>query len=118
MEELRRSVVRAVRAAVPEFDRRDSERYDIDLPCRIVVGNESHDARLTNLSDGGASLRGAPTLPVGARGTLTAQSIGFPLAFVVRRNETNTLHVAFELDAATADRFRGVPQRLTERRAA
>jgi methyl-accepting chemotaxis protein len=118
MEELRRSVVRAVRAAVPEFDRRDSERYDIDLPCRIVVANGSHDARLSDISDGGASLRGVPTLPVGARGTLTAQSVGFPLAFVVRRNETGTLHVEFELDAATADRFRGVPQRLTERRAA
>jgi methyl-accepting chemotaxis protein len=118
MEELRRSVVRSVRAAVPEFDRRDSERYEVDLACRVVVADEAHEVRLGNLSDGGASLHGAPALPVGARGAITVQSVGFPLSFVVRRIEADAVYVEFELDAATAVRFRGVPQRLANRLAA
>ena len=116
--ELRHSVIRVVRTSTTEVDRRAAGRHEVNLPCRLTVGGQTHNARVGDLSEGGAHLRDGPSLQSGTRGMLSIEGVGFPLACNVRSSEGGSLHVAFDLDAATAASFRGVPERLVQPRAA
>jgi hypothetical protein len=49
---------------------------------------------------------------------LTVDGVGVALAFVVKASSAGSLHLAFELDAATAERFRDVPERMARQWAA
>jgi methyl-accepting chemotaxis protein len=118
MEELRHSVIRVVRTATPEVDRRTRQRHDVSLPCRVTVDGRGEDAQVVNLSDRGAHLRGAPALPAEKTGTITIDGVGFPLPFVVRLSEGDALHVEFVLDEATAAKLDGTAERLAQRRRA
>jgi methyl-accepting chemotaxis protein len=115
---LRQAVIRVVRTATPEVDRRDATRYEVNVACRVTASGRSFDAYIADLSDSGARVRGAPVLPAGSRGTLDIETVGFPLPFNVKQSGGDSLHVAFELNAATAARFSGMPARLAQPRAA
>lgn len=118
LADLRLAVIRVVRTATPEVDRRENTRYQVDLACRVTARGHTFDAHVVDLSDSGAYVRGAPVLPAGSRGTLDIERIGFPLPFDVKQSGGDALHVAFVLDAATAARFHGMPVRLGHLRAA
>jgi methyl-accepting chemotaxis protein len=118
IEHLRHSVIRVVRTSTAEVDRRKAPRFDVDLPCRLSVGGQMYDARVADLSDAGARLNSAPSLTSGTRGTLTMDGVGFPLAFVARASQGQSMNVSFSLDAATAASFSGMAERLLPRRAA
>jgi methyl-accepting chemotaxis protein len=117
-EELRHSVIRAVRTSTTEVDRRADTRFDVDLVCRLSVEGRAYPARVADLSDRGAHVRGGPVLPAGIRGALDIDGVGFSLPFIVRFGEGDSLRLAFEPDEATTVRFRGMPERLAQRRAA
>ena len=117
--DLRRTVIKVVRTSSAEVDRRASERYLVDLSCRMTAASGlSQSVRVTDLSIGGACIRDAQAMRDGERGTLDAPGVGFPLPFRVRRTDGGALHVAFELNAADADRFKLVPEQLSRGRAA
>jgi methyl-accepting chemotaxis protein len=116
--ELRQAVIRVVRTATPEVDRRNDPRYEVDLACQVTVSGQSFAAKVADLSDSGAQVHGAPVLPAGSHGTLDIERVGFLLPFNVRQSGGDSLHLAFALDAATAARFSGMPARLAQRRAA
>jgi methyl-accepting chemotaxis protein len=118
MTELRHALIRAVRTSTAEVDRRTSKRYAVDLPCRLVVADQNHGARVADLSDLGAHLCRAPALQVGTCGTLDIDGVGFPVPFIVRAREDDTLRVAFTPDETTVARFSGMPERLAQQRAA
>jgi methyl-accepting chemotaxis protein len=118
MEELRHSVVRVVRTATADVDRRLNERFTVDLGCRVTVDGQRHAARVVDWSDTGARLGDAPVMRVGSRGSVDIDGVGFPLAFTVRVCEAGSLHVAFVLSDADAVRFGGTPARLAARTAA
>jgi methyl-accepting chemotaxis protein len=110
---LRQSVIRVVRGAAPEVDRRHSPRFAVDRPCRLTTPvSGRRDARVIDLSVGGASLSGGPPLPNGMAGTLDLDGVGFPLPFIVVGAEGGTLRVAFTLDRTTAAAFQPIPARL------
>jgi hypothetical protein len=77
-----------------------------------VSGRDRVSARVTDISEGGAWLAEAPDLPVGSRGSLSIDRVGFPLPFTVQAAHNGTLHIAFSFDAATAERFGPLPERL------
>ncbi|HUB15497.1 MAG TPA: methyl-accepting chemotaxis protein [Acetobacteraceae bacterium] len=116
--ELRHSVIRVVRTATSEVDRRLHERLKVDLPCRLVVDGGAHAGRLVDLSDTGARVVGAPSMQDGKRGMLQIDAVGFPLPFVVKSGDDISLHLAFVLDDALALRFQGTAARLGQRMAA
>ena len=118
IEELRHAVIRVVRTSTPEVDRRASKRFEVNLPCRAIAGGQTYRMRVADLSESGAQLRGAVGLAAGSRGTVEIDGVGFPLPFEVRFCENEVLRVAFALDAATAARFSGTPERLAQRHAA
>jgi methyl-accepting chemotaxis protein len=118
MEDLQHSVTRAIRASKANADRRGSERHAMDVACMLAVAGDTQAARLLDLSAGGARLRTRSVLPIGSRGVLTVDGVGVALAFVVKASSAGSLHLAFELDAATAERFRDVPERMARQWAA
>jgi methyl-accepting chemotaxis protein len=116
--ELRHSVIHVVRTSTAEVDRRLDRRYPEDLACRLSIDGQTSTAHVADLSEHGAYIRNAPSVPVGTRGTLRIDSVDFALPFSVRAVEDDALHLTFELDEATAARFRPVPERLAIRKAA
>ncbi len=118
MEELRHSVIRVVRTATPEVDRRTSPRHPVDLPCGVTVAGQTHSARVIDLSDNGACIRGGPPMQTGRTGTLDVHGVGMPLPFTVKRNDGDGVHVEFTLDAASAAKFKGTPERFAQQRRA
>ena len=118
VNELRHSVIRVVRTTTTEMDRRHERRYPEGLACRLDIDGRSSAARVFDLSEHGAYVRGAPSVAVGARGTVTIDGVDFALPFSVRASAGDGLHLHFELDDATAERFRPMPERLATRRAA
>ncbi|HEY1933483.1 MAG TPA: methyl-accepting chemotaxis protein [Acetobacteraceae bacterium] len=118
VDELHHSVIRVVRTATPEVDRRANLRHPVDLACRLTARGQTHTARLVDLSDSGAQVHGAPQIPAGEHGTLAVDGVGIALPFVVRLSLDDSLHVAFELAADSAARFAGTAERLALRRAA
>ena len=118
MEELRHSVVRVVRTATADVDRRLNERFTVDLGCRVTIDGQNHAARVVDWSDTGARLGDAPVVQVESAGSVDIDGVGFPLAFTVKVCEAGSLHVVFVLSEAEAVRFAGTPARLAGRRAA
>jgi methyl-accepting chemotaxis protein len=122
MDELRHAIISMLRTATPEVDRRQSERYPVAMACRLTIGGASHDARVADLSEGGAAVSGAPSMHPGTRGTLILNGTQASLPFVVRAQgdgtADGTAHLLFELDAAAAAALRSVLERAGARRAA
>ena len=113
VEELRHSVIRVVRTSTTEVDRRHDRRFPENLACRISIAGRSSTAHVADLSEHGAFVLDGPSAPTGTRGTLTLDSVGFALPFIVRSVDANGSHLAFELDEATAAKFRPMPERLS-----
>jgi methyl-accepting chemotaxis protein len=119
VEELRHSVIEVVRTSTAEVDRRQTGRQKVDLAAHFsVAGRGERVARVVDLSEGGARIRGAPDLSPGARGTLRLDGVAVPLPCVVRGTEGDVLHLAFELDEAAAAALRPLLERLALRQAA
>jgi methyl-accepting chemotaxis protein len=118
VEELKHSVVRAMRTSMQEVDRRAEKRYPIDLPCQVVIGGQTFSVRLADLSEGGARVIGAPAQQAGMRGVLRLDGFASPLAFSINSIAGDEMGVVFTLDPVTAAAFHGVPERLLQRRAA
>ena len=63
VEELRHSVIEVVRTSTAEVDRRQTGRQKVDLAAHFsVAGHGERVARVVDLSEGGARIRGAPDL--------------------------------------------------------
>jgi len=117
--ELTASVIRVVRTATPEVDRRRAARYPVDLACRMsVAGRPVIVARMIDVSEGGAALRSETEVATGTTGTLQIEGVGFPLPFAVHGGGNGILRLRFLLDAAAATNFRPVLERLSMRWAA
>jgi methyl-accepting chemotaxis protein len=114
--DLGQSVIRSVRSSTAAVRRRQSRRYGVDVACRITLpGRGTQDGHLIELSEGGASVTDASLLSSGDRGALRVEAFGQPLPFVVRDVQDGSLRLIFELDAATAEQFGPIPERLAGR---
>ena len=103
VEALRHSVIEVVRTSTAAVDRRKGQRYAAELPGRLAIaGQGEHAGQISDLSEGGACLRGVPAMPVGGRGTLHVDGIAVALPCVVRAADADGVHVEFGSDAAAA----------------
>ena len=103
VEELRHSVIQVVRTSTAAVDRRQGTRYAADLPGRLAIaGQREHAVQISDLSEGGACLRGMPEMPVGQRGALRIEGVAVALPCVVRATDSNGVHMEFGPDAAAA----------------
>ncbi len=104
IEALRATLVRTVRTATEEVDRRQHPRYRLDRACRVVAAGSELAARVADLSQMGACLTGVPDLPPGGRGTLRVDGLALTIPFTAIERHDNSLRVRFELtgDAVAA----------------
>ncbi len=117
--DLRHAVIRVVRSSTVELDRRKAARVPVDLPGRLAVPNGvTQDVRVTDLSAGGASLRGGPALQPAASAMLHLDRFSIVLPVTVRSAEEGVLHLMFTPDAATTKRLWQVLEDLDRRQAA
>jgi len=119
VSDLRRTVTRVIRTSTSEVDRRSSQRRDVDLPCRLIVsGHAALNARVIDLSLGGARIQGAEDVPVGTSGTLSIDGIAVALPFSVCDAAGGALRAVFELDKTAAAEVQSALERLAVRPAA
>ena len=95
---LRQTLVRVVRTATDDVDRRGHERHDVREACSLTVGKADHNAEIINLSASGALLHGV-TLAEGTAGTL--RSAGYfsrPVGFRVISCGAHGCSISLDLD--------------------
>ncbi len=95
---LRSILVKGVRTSSAETNRRVFKRYAVDLAAVVEVGGRGIDARILDISEGGAKITCQPGLDVNRTGTIQIQGLPQPLPFVVRATikETASLEVTAE----------------------
>jgi methyl-accepting chemotaxis protein len=118
VSDLKHALVRVVRTSSDDVDRRQAQRFGVDLPCHLTIGSELRVARLVDISAGGAAIRDGGTMAPNTRGKLRMAGVGFELPFVARESDDGLLHVAFELEGDMLEKFSAVPERLAMRAAA
>ena len=98
VHELKRSVIRVVRTATEEVNRRVNDRVATDLACRIWLPDGSGGtAQLIDVSIGGAMLRGV-SAPNGSSGRLLVDTLDLPFT-VLGADPPDILRVAFDASA-------------------
>ncbi len=89
IEKLRREIVRSVRTATTDVDRRASARRPVTEMATVRAGNRSGSARTIDVSEGGIRIEAIPDMPLNA-GTLVeieTGSMGRRKATVVRTDD-------------------------------
>ncbi|MFV3130030.1 methyl-accepting chemotaxis protein [Niveispirillum sp. KHB5.9] len=117
IEELRRVLVRVVRTSTEEANRRRKPRYKVDESCTLDIRGRATQARLINISAGGAMVM-ADGVDV-APGTVTTLSVsrhGMTARATVLKYEQGTLHLKFDKAETGADAFRNAFAALTRGR--
>ncbi|HET6309035.1 MAG TPA: methyl-accepting chemotaxis protein [Rhodopila sp.] len=103
--ELRGSIVRSIRTATADTDRRLHNRVAIDAACTILAGGLRHDARIGDVSVTGARLTMTEPLPIGASGTvlLGSEAAEASAVFQVQVSQSDgSVGVRFDPDAISA----------------
>lgn len=117
--DLRHAVIRVLRTSTTELNRRGAVRYDVDMPCRLeFAGHAATEARVTDISEGGASVRGAAFADPGTRGMLFLDGTGIALACSVRSRDDGGLHLMFEPGSETAAKLQTLLDGLALRHSA
>ena len=94
------------------MDRRSAPRHEVDWPGHLTIAGRSYTVRVADLSETGVRLTGAPTLHVGARGTLGIDRVGCSLPLSVLATDGEELSAAFDLDAKTTGSVRAALESL------
>ncbi|CAH2602031.1 HAMP domain-containing protein [Rhodovastum atsumiense] len=114
MQDLRHSVIRAVRTATAEVDRRHTPRQPTNMPARLSLpGETAQTVRLADLSLGGARLLHPARITPGTRASFQMDALGAPLPAIVLAADGTTVRLRFEPDAtalAALQRMLASPQ--------
>jgi hypothetical protein len=99
-------------------DRRRAVRQSVDLSGSLSVpGQPAQEVRISDISEGGASVHGGSGLSAGATGNLRLDG-GLVLPFVVRNVAADYSHLMFTPDAAGSVGMAAFLARLAARRVA
>ncbi|MEQ9348900.1 MAG: methyl-accepting chemotaxis protein [Thalassospira sp.] len=88
--ELRASLVRIVRTATPEVNRRQDPRHDIQLAVTVNVGGKAIKGHTVDLSKGGAKVNLAEVIRQATKGQITIDGPNITIPF-----ETEHVHGTF-----------------------
>ena len=114
VHELKTAVIKVVRTSTDEVNRRGGERLAVDLACRVEqAGGRVIEARVGDISTGGASLREASGV-VSGRVRLGIEGELFA-AEVINRDEVGNLRVKFIEDATQEKMLSALMERMVAR---
>ncbi len=118
IDNLMHVLVRTVRTATDDVDRRSQPRYLVNAPCAIDQSGGRLSAQLHDISYNGAALVGG--VDVAERGVLIFDRLGVPVPFDVLERDREIIRLRFRLeDVNRADfdsRFEAFERWTTERR--
>ncbi|MBP2304430.1 methyl-accepting chemotaxis protein [Azospirillum melinis] len=103
IDELMHVLVRAVRTATDDVDRRSLPRYRVEAPCTVEGPEGRLTVRLLDISRHGAALAEADA--VGARGTLLFDGLGVALPFEAFNREEGVVRIRFRLSEIDRQAF-------------
>ena len=93
IDDLRATLIRTVRTATKEVNRRRHDRYGVNLPCVIRAGNQEIPAKMEDCSQEGLCVLGAAAdIVVGTRIAIALANISQPLSADVLTVEHGKLH--------------------------
>ncbi|PWC87054.1 chemotaxis protein [Azospirillum sp. TSH100] len=114
IDALRNVLIRVVRTATADVDRRQRPRFAVSIGCVLEVpGSRPASVTIANLSAGGAMLTGLPDPVTGGTVTLRIDGLARPLTARVKFGEQDRLHVKFDLSEAEQEAFDREVDRLT-----
>jgi methyl-accepting chemotaxis protein len=117
LQDLRRAMVRTVRTASTDVDRRATPRHDVDMGAQLDLGAGGRAVRVVELSEGGARLTGTGEEAAGRRGSLRIDGLGaFPVETLGMDGEQ--LRLAIRTDEAGRARLATALERAGSRMAA
>tara|TARA_R110000751_G_scaffold12831_3_gene43890 strand:- start:96 stop:2126 length:2031 start_codon:yes stop_codon:yes gene_type:complete len=93
--ELRATLVRIVRTATPEVNRRRDPRFDINTRVQINMNGEAIRGNTINLSKGGCKVQLQNPLTSGSRGTITLDDLKISLSFEVENSKGDVANLHF-----------------------
>ncbi len=97
---LKSGLVRVVRSATADADRRQWQRFKSSLPIRLSgPGKVPLQTKLVDISEAGASILCTPEADIGESGTIAIQGFDREIRFTVRDRAAEALHVEFDLGA-------------------
>jgi methyl-accepting chemotaxis protein/aerotaxis receptor len=84
--ELRESLVRIVRTATPEVNRRKDPRFDAQVPVTVSIGGKSIRGQTMDLSKGGTKVSLSEAIEKGAKGKVTIDGPNVTIPFEVEHS--------------------------------
>jgi methyl-accepting chemotaxis protein len=103
---LRTVLIRVVRTATNEVDRRLYTRHAMGAACRVKMHDGSNvTATLVDVSLRGAAVEGLPTVRQGERGELTVTGLDFPVTFDVLAVDHGIAHLRFRPETTNSAEF-------------
>ena len=113
IDHLREVLIRVVRTATAEVNRRHKPRYRLDLAVTVTSAGSRFEARLENCSEGGFTARGEfAGLKASSRIELSVPDLVRPLTATVKDIEHGRLHGKFDIPADQAASWSGEFARL------
>jgi len=103
--ELQQILVQVVRTSTAEVDRRELPRFAVAQPCTLSVDNRSIQATIKNMSEGGALIADAGTLPAGTQGRLAVKGLGLDVQFTIVEADPAGLRIRFTNAEGDHDRI-------------
>jgi methyl-accepting chemotaxis protein len=110
---MREVLVRVVRTATPDVNRRGKPRYALTRPGTVTVAGVQTVVTVLNLSEDGALVSGAAIGTPGAHGHLRIDGVAPVLPFRALACDGDRVHLHFELDQAMEAGFAAAFRTLT-----
>ncbi len=115
---LRSILVKGVRTSSADTNRRAFKRYSVDLPAVIELGGRRMDARILDISEGGARVSCEMQLELNRVGTITIDALAQPMPFIVRYSAPNSTSVEITAEGDLREQYRNWMRRIVGEQAA
>jgi len=93
--QLRNSLVRIVRTATPEVNRRKDPRYETQILVTLTIGGKSIRGKTVDISTGGAKVSLAEPVKKGAKGEITLEGPNTTIPFEVEHSHDTIANIDF-----------------------
>lgn len=115
---LRSILVKVVRTSSEGTNRRESERYEVDVAAVIESSGRKVPSRILDISERGAKITCVPGLALGAAGTISIQGMSQPVAFIVRGGTRDSASLEVKVEGPLREQYLNWLSSVTQGRVA
>jgi methyl-accepting chemotaxis protein len=115
---LRSILVKVVRTSSEGTNRRESERYHVDVAVVVESSGRKVSSRILDISERGAKITCVPALALGTVGTISIEGMPQPIPFIVRGGTQDSASLEVRVGVALQEQYLKWLSRVTAGRAA